>query len=80
MKYSRVYIDSFSYELPPNVVTSEDLEERLEPLYRTMHFQRGQLKALTGIDERRFWDPGFRLSDGAIQAGRKAIEHANISV
>jgi 3-oxoacyl-[acyl-carrier-protein] synthase-3 len=80
MKYSRVYIDSFGYELPPNVVTSDDLEDRLEPLYRSMHFQRGQLKALTGIDERRFWDPGFRLSDGAIQAGRKAIEHANISV
>ena len=30
MRYSSVYIDAFGYELPPHVVTSEDLEHRLE--------------------------------------------------
>ena len=29
MKYSRVYIDAIAYELPPEVVTSAELEERL---------------------------------------------------
>ena len=39
MLYSKVYIDSFGYELAPNVVTSDDIEKRLEPLYASLHFQ-----------------------------------------
>lgn len=78
MKYKNVYINSFGYELPPHVVTSEDLEERLETLYEVLHFQRGQLEALTGIHERRFWDHGFKMSEGAIMAGKKAMEASGI--
>jgi acyl-CoA:acyl-CoA alkyltransferase len=78
MKYTNVNIASFGYELPPNVVTSEDLEKRLLPLYQTLHFQKGQLETLTGIGERRFWDPGFSMARGAILAGQKAIAGANI--
>ncbi|MDL1968813.1 MAG: 3-oxoacyl-ACP synthase III, partial [Deltaproteobacteria bacterium] len=36
MLYSKVYINSFGYELAPNVITSEDLEMRLEPLYEKL--------------------------------------------
>ena len=79
MLYSKVYIDAFGYELPPNVVTSEDLELRLEPLYKKLHFQKGQLEAITGIRERRFWDPGFKMHAGAVLAGKKALEDANIT-
>jgi 3-oxoacyl-[acyl-carrier-protein] synthase III len=79
MLYSKVYIDSFGYELAPNVVTSEDLEIRLEPLYEKLHLQKGQLEAITGIQERRFWDPGFKMHEGAIRAGQKAIETSGIS-
>ncbi len=78
MLYSKVYIDSFGYELPPNVVTSEEIEERLTPLYETLHFQKGQLEALTGIQERRFWDPGYGMHEGATKAGEKAIQASGI--
>ena len=78
MKYSRVCIESFGYELPSHVVTSEDLERRLEPMYEALRIQRGQLEAITGIRERRYWDPGFPLHQGAAHAGRKAIEAARI--
>ncbi len=79
MQYSKVYISSFGYELAPNVVTSDDLEKRIEPLYEALHFQKGQLEAITGIHERRFWDPGYKVSEGAIKAGKKAIEASDIS-
>ena len=79
MIYSNVYIDSFGYELPAEVISSEDLERRLEPAYKAMRFQKGQLEAITGIRERRFWDPGFKMSRGAILAGEKALDSANIS-
>lgn len=78
MLYSNVFIDAFGYELAPNVITSDDIEERLESLYDVLHFKKGQLEALTGIRERRFWDPGQRMSDGAVKAGRKAIEASGV--
>jgi 3-oxoacyl-[acyl-carrier-protein] synthase-3 len=78
MQYTRVFLESFGYELPPNVVTSDDLEKRLTPVYEALHFQAGQLEAITGIRERRFWDPGFKMHHGAIRAGRKALEAAGL--
>lgn len=78
MKYSNVYIDAFGYELPPNVITSDDLESKLEPLYQVLHFQKGQLEAITGIQERRFWDNGFKMSQGAIKAARKALDASGL--
>jgi 3-oxoacyl-[acyl-carrier-protein] synthase-3 len=41
--------------------------------------QPGQLEAITGIRERRFWDPGFALHTGAARAGRKAMEKSGIA-
>jgi 3-oxoacyl-[acyl-carrier-protein] synthase-3 len=79
MLYSKVYIDSFGYELAPNVVTSDDIEKRLEPLYKTLHFQKGQLEALTGIRERRFWDQDYPMQEGAIKAGQNAMDASFIS-
>jgi acyl-CoA:acyl-CoA alkyltransferase len=79
MRYNDIVIAGMGYELAPNVITSEDIEARLEPVYRKLHIGPGQLAALTGIEERRFWDTHFRLSDGAVAAGRKALAAAGIS-
>ncbi len=79
MLYSKVYINTFGYELAPHVVTSEDLEDRLAPLYEALHIQKGQLEAFTGIYERRFWDQGYKMYQGAAAAGRKAIDSSDVS-
>ncbi len=76
MKYTRVAIKSIGYELPPNVVTSTELEQRIEPLYRELRWQVGQLEALTGIRERRYWNADHTMADGAVKAGRKALDAA----
>jgi acyl-CoA:acyl-CoA alkyltransferase len=73
MKYNNVHISALGYQLAPVVVTSAELETRLEPLYRSLHIAPGQLEALTGIRERRWWEPAYPLSRGAISAGRKAL-------
>ncbi len=78
MNYSRVYIDSLGYELAPVVVTSQELEERLRPLYLDLRIPEGQLEALTGIVERRWWDAGFPVSQGAVAAARKALNNSNV--
>ncbi len=78
MKYTRVFIDAIGYELPPVVVTSHELEARLRPVYEALHLQAGQLEALTGIVERRWWEPGYPLSEGAVRAARKALAASTV--
>ncbi|MHB1425641.1 MAG: 3-oxoacyl-ACP synthase III [Gemmataceae bacterium] len=73
MKYSHVFIDAIGYELPPVVVTTQELEARLRPVYEALRLAEGQLEALTGISERRWWEPGYPPSRGAVLAGRKAL-------
>ncbi|MBL4828600.1 MAG: 3-oxoacyl-ACP synthase III [Aliivibrio sp.] len=80
MKYSRVFINSLAYELAPQVVTSSELESRLAPLYTKFRIPMGQLAALTGIEERRWWPKDHKLSDGALAAARKAIDETGINV
>jgi 3-oxoacyl-[acyl-carrier-protein] synthase III len=78
MNYSKVYIDSIGYEIAPVVVSSLELERRLEDVYTSLHLAEGQLEALTGIVERRWWEEGYRLSDGAIAAAQRALEGSNV--
>lgn len=78
MQYTRVYLEAIGYELAPVVITTSELEARLKPLYEALHFQPGQLEALTGIVERRWWEPDTPLSKGAIAAGRKALEASSV--
>lgn len=78
MNYSRVYIDAIGYELPPVVVTSAELEARLTGFYEALRIPQGQLEALTGIAERRWWDEGYPVSEGAIAAARQALAGSNV--
>ncbi len=78
MKYSRVCIENIGYELAPVVVSTEELEERLRPLYEKLHISMGQLESMTGIFERRWWEPDFPLSQGAILAANKALNGSNV--
>jgi 3-oxoacyl-[acyl-carrier-protein] synthase III len=79
MHYSRVHIESIGYELAPVVVSTAELESRLAPMYETMGMAAGQLELLTGISERRWWEPNFPISKGAADAGRKALAAADVS-
>lgn len=79
MKYSRVRLDALGYELPPVVVTSAELEQRIAPVYEALRIAPGQLEALTGIVERRWWERGYSVSQGAVAAARKAIERSNVA-
>ncbi len=79
MKYTKVYINAIGYELGANVVTSSELEKRIAPMLEALHIPPGQLETLTGIRERRWWNPGFALSEGAARAARKALEQAGLA-
>ncbi|MFT5731634.1 MAG: 3-oxoacyl-[acyl-carrier-protein] synthase-3 [Planctomycetota bacterium] len=78
MRFENVSIEGLGFALPPEAVTSDALEERLQPLYDRLGASVGRLELMSGIRERRFWPEGTRPSDASILAGREALEHAGI--
>ncbi len=79
MRFNHVAITAFGYELPPHQVTSDELEERLSPVYQRLKLPAGRLELMSGIHSRRFWERGTRPSQGAALAGAKALARAGIA-
>lgn len=78
MRYRRVYLESFGYTLPEEIVTTDELERRLAPAYERLRLPEGRLELMTGIRERRFYPPGTRVGQVSIESGRRAIAAAGI--
>jgi 3-oxoacyl-[acyl-carrier-protein] synthase III len=71
-------IDSLAAVLPPERLSSAEIEQRLEPLYRRLRLPEGRLELMTGIRERRVWPVGTRPSDASAAAGRAVLERSSI--
>ncbi len=74
MKFKNVVISSFAYHLPKNIMTSEEIEDRLAPVYQRLKLPGGRIELMTGIRERRFWPPGTMPSDLSTQAARNLFK------
>ena len=79
MHFEHVNLLSFAQVPAPVVVTSAAIEERLRPLYDRLHLPEGRLEMMTGIRERRFWQPGTLPSEVAAKAGRAALAKAGVA-
>ncbi len=78
MHYQNVCLEAFGYTLPQEIVTSEEIERRLEPLYRRLRLPAGRLELMSGIGERRFWEPEVLPSDKSVESGEKALRAAGL--
>ena len=78
MKFKNVVLESLATALPPVVLTSAALEERLRPLYERLRLPFGRLELMTGIKERRFWEPGTRPSDASARAVRAVLAKTSV--
>lgn len=78
MRYQHVCIESLGYTLPEEIVTSDEIERRLEPLYTRLRLPPGRLELMTGIRERRFWPRGTMPSEISVRSGQAAIEAAGM--
>ncbi len=74
MNYDNVHIQGFGYALAPVIVSTEELEDELAPAYRALRVPHGQLQSMTGIVERRWWEPGYPVAQGAIVAARRCLD------
>ena len=79
MRFKNVYIEDLACHLPDNIVTSDDIEKRLAPVYDRLKLPYGRLEMMTGIKERRFWNPGTSPSQVSSIAGKLAIVNSGIN-
>ena len=80
LRFQNVYIEGLACHLPENIITSEDLEKRLAPIYDRLKLPYGRLEMMTGIKERRFWSKGVSPSQVASKAGALAISNSGIDL
>jgi 3-oxoacyl-[acyl-carrier-protein] synthase-3 len=78
MHYEHVCLESLGYTLPDEIVSSDEIERRLAPLYQRLRLPEGRLELMSGIRERRLWPRGTRPSDPSIASARRAIVAAGI--
>ncbi|MCH7724983.1 MAG: 3-oxoacyl-ACP synthase III [Planctomycetes bacterium] len=78
MHYRHVCLESIGYELPSQILTSDEIERRLQPLYQRLRLPEGRLELMTGIRERRLWPPGMLPSEKSIASAQSAIQAADI--
>lgn len=78
MRYKHVCIESLAYALPPHVITSNDIEQQLAPVYERLGLPFGRLELMTGIRERRFFDRGTKPGQVSATTAKKALDSSGI--
>ena len=78
MLFHHVAIQALAIVEAPHRITSESMRERVGDQADRIGWRPGVLTTLTGVEARRFWDPGASLSQAAAQAGSLAIAQAGI--
>ena len=78
MKYNNVYIDAFACTFPEVVVTTDQLEEQLAPLYERLRLPTGRLELMTGIRQRRLWLPNEMPGVCSVRTGRRLLDTTGI--
>ncbi len=78
MKYQHVCVESFGHIPADEIVSSEQIEEWLSPLYQRLRLQPGRLELMTGIRQRRFWPRGALPSQKSVESAERAIAAAAI--
>ncbi len=79
MRFQHVRLESFAHDLPAREVRSEELEQRLAPLYERLKLSVGRLELMSGIRTRRFYEPGTRPSAIASAAGERALARSRLA-
>tara|TARA_B100001123_G_scaffold424443_1_gene535952 strand:+ start:2553 stop:3584 length:1032 start_codon:yes stop_codon:yes gene_type:complete len=79
MRFSHVAIESLAYDTPPDILSSDAIEDELSEMYDRLHLPKGRLKLMTGIKERKFYRVDALPSTISASAGRKALEKSQFT-
>jgi acyl-CoA:acyl-CoA alkyltransferase len=79
MLFNNVSLLSVGYVLPPLVIPSEEIESQLAAVYERLKLPQGRLEGMSGIRERRLWQPKTRISDMSAESCRRALQAAEVT-
>ncbi len=77
MKYNNVCIESIGYTVPGESWTSDEIEQKLLPLYERLRLPAGRLELMTGIQSRRFFPADIMPSDISVISCNNALDAAD---
>ncbi|MCS7239214.1 MAG: 3-oxoacyl-ACP synthase III [Thermoguttaceae bacterium] len=77
MRYQSVCVEALAYRVPEERLSSEEIERRLEPVYRRLRLAEGRLELMTGVVERRLWPRGTMPSEVSAATAADALRQAN---
>ncbi len=78
MKYNSVCIEALGHTLPGEIVTSDEIESRLEAVYKRLRLPQGRLELMTGIRQRRFWPAGTLPSQPSVASAAQVLRDAGL--
>lgn len=76
MRFNHVCLEGIGGVLPDEIWSSDQVEQRLQPLYERLRLPEGRLQLMSGIEQRRVWPAGTAPSGPSIESGNHAIEAA----
>lgn len=79
-RFEHVVLDTVAAVLPPSLVSTEEIERRLHTVYERLGLPEGRLELMTGIAERRFFDPSTKPGSISAMAVREAINASGIAI
>ncbi|HHW4678748.1 MAG TPA: 3-oxoacyl-ACP synthase III [Xylella sp.] len=80
MLFRNVSIAGLAHIDAPHMLTSQEINERLQSMLERLEIKSDVLGDIVGIHARRLWDPDVQASDVATLAARKALEDAEVEV
>ncbi len=79
MLYQHVCVEAVVHNPAPNIVTSAELEDQLAPVYERLNLPAGRLELMTGIQARRFYDPGALPGQISVDTVNLAVKRSGIA-
>lgn len=77
-RLSNVSILSVSTVEAPEVVHSDEIDAQLTEVYEATGMKSGQIERLAGVKTRHWYPADYDFTEGAVEAGRRALEIAGV--
>lgn len=78
MRYHDVCLEALGYEMPPFVVSTESIFERITPMLERLKIPVESVVGASGVEEIRFWPEGTTVAETATRAARKALAASHV--
>ncbi|MSW42750.1 MAG: 3-oxoacyl-ACP synthase III, partial [Actinobacteria bacterium] len=77
-RFTNAAVLSVSAVDAPIVVTSDEIDQQLAPIYERLGMRPGMLENVAGVKERRWWPVETSFQDAAALAGEKALAESGV--